>query len=255
MRSVNATFNYTERVRIERDWVEFKAVSDSNGSTVELTRLKIDHLALPSDADIVVEVRTTRRRIRRFDAGTVGSPTFGVPFELNEPTADGVSIDLKVVKPNLAQKGKILAMCKGLRPLFGGHPESLLVIVPKDLGQRLWNLNFDPVSGPELELNSEFENPYMVWNNQLFLALTLPAIVKSIAIWLVENQDVGDDDPIGPVVKEWKLLFSRWGYPVSSQDGEDFDEVQHWADGVAGAFSGKYNYFSSVNSFFAVDGE
>jgi hypothetical protein len=240
-------------MRIEREWVEFKAVSDSSGSIIELVKLQLDHLSLPPDASLVIEVRTTQRRVRRFAAGTISSPALGIPFQLNEPTAEGVSIDLKVVRTENTQRGKILAICKGLRPLFGGQHESLLVIVRKDLGQRIWNLNLDPEYGPVLELNINFGDPYMVWNNQLFLGLTMPAIVKTIAIWLVDNQDAGEDDPIGPVVKQWKSLFESWGYLVSNQNSEDVDEVQHWADGIAEAFSNKYSYFSSVSSSFGMD--
>lgn len=250
MRAVNATFNYTKRRRIERDYVQFRATTENDNAIIELTHLSLDHLVLPASAVLVVECRTAQRRIRRFDAGTVGAPRLNYAFSLDEPNAEGVSIVLKVVQETGATRGKILAKCDGLRPRFGGHAESLLAIVPTELGERVWNLNIDLDRGPELQLNSNFTELFQVWGSPIFQALVMPAVVKSIGLWLVQNRDTGDDEPLGHVVAEWKGLFGSWGYSVDLLDPEDLESLQSWADDVAEAFANRYQYFASIKHEF-----
>jgi len=83
----------------------------------------------------------------------------------------------------------------------------------------------------------------------------MPAVVKDIAIWLVEHRDVGEDDPLGEVVAEWKGLFGSWGCSAEAVDTDDLDARQLWADDVSGAFASRSRYFTSnMDVFSPVEG-
>ena len=255
MRAINATFNYTQRKRIRRENVQFRALVGDSGPFIEMTKLNINDLDLPPEGILVVECRSPRRRLHRLEFGTVSSPSLGAGVELPEPTADGIALSLKVVGTQSKDKGKILAKCDGLRPQFSGHTESLLAIVPFDLGQRLWNLNFDSENGPELQINADFVDLMPVWSSPVFQSLVLPSVVKSIALWLIDNQDTGDDDPLGIVVNEWKGLIGSWGYDVAGVNPNDEDQIANWADEVSTSFALKQRYFDTVKGAFSVEAD
>lgn len=246
MRSTSASFNYTRRKRIERDQVSIRAQTSDGRGVLSIERLNIEELQLPGHGEIIMEVRTARRRIVRISAGNVSEFVPSVQLDLGEPGVDGLRITLKVVDYSGGRRGAILALGQGLRPDFGGETAALLPLSVRDLGDRVWNLNFDGELGPELEISEKVEDHYSLYQDPLFRALVLPAVVKEIATWVVRHLDEDPDSVLGECVQLWSRFFRERGNEPSGVNSDEEEEVQAWADGVSDSFASS---ITAIGSF------
>jgi hypothetical protein len=243
MRNVVATFNYTNRQRIERELITFSAGDDEGDGYLVLDRLSIEHLGLEPSAKLVLDCKSSATGTIRFELGTVASPSVGVRCPFPRDVLAAVTLSLKVVSQVGSRRGQILASCRGLRPNVGGRPQSLLPVVPADLGDAVWHLNFDAEHGPELQLNDRIENFFEVYRNPVFLALVMPEIVLRIAIWTHSKRDEPAESDLGKVVESWLDLLHQWGF--DAEPDADDDEVSRQASSCSQAFATSHRYLAN----------
>ena len=238
-------FNYTKRQRIEnwRVTVCIKNEDDSHAPSFD-AKINLEHMDLPPDARIVIEAKRERSS-RRFDWGTVASPH---PQQDSRLTDMPPNPSFRIMVVTADGSGRLLA----LLPRFAARresddddspqQESLLWLVPVELGKEVWRLDFGDYDRPTMFVNKNIPGiSEAVRRDQAFRALVFPEVLRSILTRALVVDEYDDDDPDGKW-NEW-LDFVREFYeddiPGASDDqGEDAaGEKRKWIDKAVEAFA------------------
>lgn len=232
--------NYTGRVKIHLSSVRL-ALVDIEGSLGFDAHLDLDEYELAHDAKVFVEAYRQTTWMR-FAFGTVGALQIPDPLDrrLTEfDTAEGVLFRVKVTQ---AADEHILLAAADRIPLHekgaDSDKESLLPVVPRDLGEELWQMDFDPE--PNL-LVSKFATAD--WNqlalSPLFQGLVYPAALRLVLKKILDNghRDTVDDG-------DWQSKWLRFatllpGMPTDLPNEEDEDGEALWIEDAVSAFSKK----------------
>jgi hypothetical protein len=254
MRAVSATFNYTDRVRIERERIKILATAVDGAGEIVVETFTHSDLLLPQDAVVIIECGSTRTGVTRHHLGSIGNLLFPIRFEYPVDRFEAMSILLKVVDVSPKSRGRILALCAGLKPEVANSSGSLLPVVPSDLGESIWHLEFDEETGPELQLNERIENRYQIYSDPEFRSLVLPEVVARIVVWTFENKSLSSETPLGEVVAGWKALIRNWGVDVDLIDGESV-EVYQFATSASVEFAQRSRFATTYIDALGGDSE
>lgn len=232
--------NYTGRVKIHRSSVRL-AVVDIEGGFGFDAHLDLDEYGLASDAQVFVEAYRQTTWMR-FAFGTVGAMQIPEPLDrrLTEfDSSEGVLFRVKVTQATdehvlLAAADKIPLHEKG----SDSDKESLLPVVPMDLGEELWRLDFDPE--PKLLIS---KSATADWNqlalSPLFQGLVYPEALRSVLTTVLNNKHRDTEDE-GDWQSKW-LRFATLlpGMPVELPKEDDEDGAEEWVEDAIRAFSKK----------------
>jgi len=216
------------------------AVVDIDGGLGFDAQLNLEDYELASDAQVFVEAYRQTTWMR-FAFGTVGALRVPEPLDrrLTEfDSGEGVLFRVKVTQAMdehilLAGADRIPLQEKGA----DSDKESLLPVVPEDLGEELWRLDFDPE--PKLLIN-KFATAD--WNqlalSHLFQGLVYPAALRSVLTIALDNnhRDTEDDE-------DWRSKWLRFatllpGIPVELPKDDEGAETL-WVEDAVRAFSKK----------------
>ena len=236
-------FNYTGRQRIPHTKVQIRLIPDEPRPPLFEAKLDFADLGLPSDGSVFIEAYD-KSSYMRFSCGTVEFPVQQSDCHLSElQSRDGISFRVKVVDIT-AQHGKVLAIADRLPPVRldekEADKESILGVRYSDgLGDEVWRLD---LSGnlPLLELNKDLEDLSLreiVRSDPLFISLVLPAVVRQIFAYIVDQGvDASGDD--------WKSLWLRYAAQIGAEPDirwSDREEKEKWIDSaVVPAFCRKF---------------
>jgi hypothetical protein len=236
--------NYTGRRRVTRDKVRLRLSESDSRLLLNVDRLDLDGLAMPADAEVIVEAyrQTARQRINCGTTGALAVPTSVSLTQFDVP--DGLLFRVKVVGVGDAD-GKLLAAGDRI-PATADNGEggqiSLLPFRPSsDLGQRLWRLDTD--DDPVLLINAEVGDWKGFALQPLFQALVFPELVRQLALWVLDNKDDAEEGESAVAI--WRRFLADLGWdPVTNPPGEG--EQKQWADDVTAAFTRKHKFLDHM---------
>ena len=203
-------------------------------------KLSLDRFRFPADARIRVEAwRGTASQ--RWDWGTVGSPdppdeTGRILREVPETCRFRVSV------VEAGDSGLLLGLADKLRPRL--PVESLLPLVPADLGGEVWRLDYG--QGDDLvvlKVNKGLPDfGRAVRADPGFRGLVMPQVLRSILerALLVDREDPGEPEGRwSPWFDLARNILPGREPPVVGFDAQDdrIAEADRWIDDVVGAFS------------------
>ena len=203
-------------------------------------KLDLGGLGFPADARVRVEA-WRRSASQRWDWGTVATPA--EPEESGRILRDvRETCQFRVSVIAADESGLLLGLADKLRPKL--PVESLLPLVPADLGSEVWRLDYG--EGDDivvLKVNSGLPDfSKAVRNDLVFRALVMPQVLRSILerAPLVDRED--PDEPEGrwsPWFELARSILPDRGPPAVGHHAQD-DQVAHadrWIDEVVAAFS------------------
>jgi hypothetical protein len=190
--------------------------------------LGLDSYDLPGNALVYVEAYR-KGAWTRFPYGTVRSLSAPNLPDLSEfGSHQGLLFRVKVVAPpDAGAAAKLLAVADHIQPR---RPEeeredSLLPVLPADLGGEVWKLDIDD-DGAILKVDRNLvPNPRSFVTDPTFVALVLPEVFRRILDWILQNTQVDDDQRWGA---RW-LVFAKslpgvGDLPGPSDQPDDFVE-------------------------------
>ena len=239
MSSKVASFNYTNRKRIKRENVLIRGVVENGCTKIFVERLELGDIGVPHDGEVILEL-TWNRKSLRFPIGHVEKVQIGNSIDLGDVPIEGITAKVKVVGRSQSDNGKLLAVCDRLRPEFLNGSQSILPLVPMELGELVWKLEIDNETGPELQLNIQFDDLYEVYRHPIFLATVMPEVVRQIAFW-ASVHDASEDESVAAVLDDWIQFFRISGHDVKSVSG-DIDMAQNMAHQISLDFSRRNRY-------------
>ena len=203
-------------------------------------RLDLAGYRFPSDARVRVEA-WRGNAFQRWDWGTVGAAV--VPVERDRVLMDvPETSQFRVSVIAGGDSGRLLGLADKLRPRL--PVESLLPLVPADLGGEVWRLDYG--EGDDvvvLKVNRDLPDfDQTVRGNPMFRGLVMPQVLRSI---LERALLIDCEDPAEPEGRwsSWfdlaRSMFPDRAPPSVSSSAED-DEIalaDRWIEQVVAAFS------------------
>lgn len=231
--------NYTGRIKIFRNDVRL-ATSEADGVLSFDAELRLNDYDLPAEALVFVEAYRQTTWMR-FPFGNVANLQPPAPDQrrLSEfDSADGILFRVKVTQ---AHDEHILLAAADRIPLAkpdqDADKESLLEVVPEELGDELWQVDLD--GEPRLLVN---KSATVDWRQMalspVFVALVYPAALRQVltSILATEHRDTDDET-------EWRSKWLRFASllpgvdpePPPKADGED--AATRWTDDAVAVFA------------------
>ena len=204
--------------------------------------LKLDLGSYPFPPDARVRVEAWRgNAFQRWDWGRVGAPAEPAePERILSDVPETSQFRVSVIAAD--DSGRLLGLADKLRPRL--PVESLLPLVPADLGGEVWRLDYG--QGDDivvLKVNRELPNfDQTIRRDPAFRGLVMPQVLRSILerALLVDHEDPAD--PEG----RWSSWFdlARSILPDRDPPSISFDaqddqiaQADHWIEEVVAAFS------------------
>ena len=217
--------NHTGRKRISHEHV--RIVADSRTKPPSFTAdIVLASYKFPADARVVVEAyRSGGSLWSQFDWGRIAAvrkPPTGTLQ--NFDTMDGVLFRVRVIA--VADPNKILGEADRVAFIPAdadqGHRRSLIETVAADIGEVVWDVDFD-ADPPQLRINNALENWKVVAHDPAFRSLVYPALLREILVRVLFIEDWSDDSDEGDWQTRW-LRFARTlapGFPEVLDSEED----------------------------------
>lgn len=238
-----SNFNFTGRQKILHDDLRV-TIDSSGGKAFYQLDLKLGDYKLSADANVFVEPERSRAQRIRHNWGTIGAQSstewkLGRRFDISEMgDLEGVRFRIIVAEPSTC---RILAMAERIHPKNSDDSlapqSSLLPVRMADLGGGFWELDYES-GGPILTLDVGLGSKQDLKNNQIFMSVVMPGIVRSILTTLAhEHLGEGDGDEgasnVGDANGAWLKLGLRWaGYLPAAKH----DEIDIWAQKAMNSF-------------------
>ena len=122
--------------------------------------------------------------------------------------------------------------------------EPLIYLVPADIGQELWKVDWSDPSGPRVLVNKELPNCSNLLTRDRFVqGLVLPHIVRAIVGQIPITDHKSED-----WAENWLAFTKRLGFddpPDPKDENEDADAVGNWVDDVVAAYANEFKFSNS----------
>lgn len=242
-------FNYTGRLRIQREHARITVNVPPRGVPTFTAQLELGGYKLPGEACVYVEAYRHTSHMR-FDWGTVAAARPRNGCELSEfGTGEGVLFRVKVVEPAgghvHGRPAQLLAVANGLTPRrlveSTEQSESLLPIDLREIDE-IWRLEFDPddTTGPVLFLNRRLvPDKTALVRSMEFTTLVLPQILRVVLERILQSTDGEASEE----ADDWRALWLSMARrlpgvgPLPPNDDDHRDDVEEWVNACVGAFS------------------
>ncbi len=233
--------NYTGRIKIHRNDVRL-ATCEVDGCWRFDADVRLKDYELPAEALVFVEAYRQTTWMR-FPFGTVASIQAPLPEKrrLSEfDSAEGIRFRVKVTQPK--DQHILLAAADRIplgKPEDYANKESLLPVVPDQLGDELWRVDLD--DDPRLLVNQSAASDWRQFAlSPVFVSLVYPAVLRQVltAVLGEGHRDVEDD-------ADWRSKWLRFATllpgvdPAPPSDEEGIDAALRWIDDAVAAFARK----------------
>jgi hypothetical protein len=260
-------FNYTGRRRIRQEDVVISVQREADRVCSFSAQLLLERYRFPSNALVFVEA-SRLASFMRFSWGLVrliSPPRDRILTEFG--TADGVKFRVKVVEATgdggETRPARVLGLADNIRPRLEDAPTSplsLIDVVPADLGDELWKVEFSADDEPKLLVNSRLvASPTQLVRDDHFVSMALPQLLRTVLtqILMVERFDGTDDgsDWQGQWLQFAKTLPGMGSGPPTQEEDSDgtiqnVDELEEWIDQAARTFSRKFHIDRRFDSWW-----
>ena len=247
-------FNYTGRIRLQRDDVRFSLHEEGEGAWRFDAAIKLEEYDLPNDAFVSVEAYRQTTWMR-FDFGLVGAqavPDNRLLHEFDSP--EGVLFRVRVTSRGTPEDPHGLLLAEADRiPLAATETvedprESLLPVIPADLGDELWRVDFD--DRPRLLFNSAAGNYKQIGLDPLFISIVYPAAFREVLGHILHREEHNDyDDPDDPLSRWLKFAVEVLGAGEPPTPEED-EAVDEWIDTAIRLFARKHGLLAKFTTYW-----
>jgi hypothetical protein len=238
--------NYTGRKRIEREYVSINFIRQ-NGAVIGfvVNKLDLNHLNLPSEARVYVEVYY-RTELKRFDFGTAGSISNPSPCDLSGMAyPENLKFRILVVDPS---DGKILAHARGISPKEPAEKKPILLVEFSDLENEIWRVEYEGDEGsPVLIINSRIPNIQNIAKQDAqFLIYVYPQVIREVLTHMVfvdgiDSTTEPSTDWHGDWIKFVRQLGVDFPETLNKNDGNFSEEdALRWINDTVTAFCNYY---------------
>lgn len=248
-------FNYTGRVKLLQADTRFSLVMKGAKSAFD-AHLDLGDYDLPPDALVFVEAYRQSDWMR-FGWGTVGR--LQAPEDRNLTafeSPEDVLFRVRVTSPpGNDEQGMLIAEADRIR-LRGPDDtddsrDPLLPVIPWDLGEELWRLDFK--EKPRLLLNRNAGGDYrQIGKHPAFIALVYPPAMRSI-FWHIllveEHRDF--DDPDDPLSRWLRFAVEVLGAGEPPEMDAESDQISDWIDGAVATFATKHHLLTEFKTFWS----
>jgi hypothetical protein len=254
---ISRKFNYTQRVRIPASKVHVEVERGEDGlhrGIVKKLDLSDRGRHTPEAwraASVVVEARRiSTGSYHRQNLGTVVDVEKTIaPIELPEfPDETEITFRFKVVDGAKKLLGEVDGIRVGERTPSDREP--LIFLIPTDLKEELWKIDFDDPSGPRVLVNRRLPNSTaLLTRDPLVRGLILPQIVRQVLGAAATTEQQSDQ-----WVANWMALAERLGH-ADPPNVEDPDEVLEWVDKVVESFTDNLRLATHAGNFMQAEDE
>lgn len=244
---VVATFNFTDRKRINLEWISID-IEETATDYVVSGSVNLSELDLPAGKLVVEVYRQQYRKRISVDAPNKATVTFSKSFP-RYPQASALLAEVKVVSKDPTEDNKLLAAAKQIRPNLigemGGFRKGLLPFTPKeDMGQVLWVTDLS--EGPVVHINSGIENWNAFCRQPVFQSLVMPEITRDIAAW-VWDQTVDDNPDDESLANQWKAAYKSFGADIDQyRSDSDNSNREGWISHAVSNFANSFRFLDKL---------
>jgi hypothetical protein len=240
---LKATFNYTNRIDLDRKDFEAAVLETEQGRSLQLSweNLPVEELAGTS---LVVEIHSGGEEHRfPIDLNSETAQSHTITFPINEIRSSVLRLRIKFIDTTHIARPMIRAVLDNLRPSMSEQPGSIRSLLPIEKKEDLkvaWQLIFDN-SEPILQVCSANDLSEWLFKKSLVKALVFPQVVERIAEWLftLPESEAEDETPL-----LWTRFFKNLGAtrPEHNSDPESYLlEVREEALKAANNYSTNFN--------------
>jgi hypothetical protein len=240
MRPTVATINFTNRQRIEREYVRIVGGGDATGGYFSIEKLELSEFVFDSLCEIVVECWTSKYGYHRFEVGSISKLDKSTQYPFRFSELANAKLNIRIVSVEEKTKGMVVGEAHGLSVEIGGKPPSLLPIDQTQLDQRVWNLLLDFDSGPVLQMNERLSDYQQVAKDDVFRAISMVTVIEKIGEWVLKKINAGEQDEY---VKKWTRAFTALGHNPEEVNSVNVSEVADFPGKVGKAFARKNSFY------------
>ena len=133
------------------------------------------------------------------------------------------------------------------------NSDPLLPVVPVDLGDELWRVDFS--EKPRLHINKNAGGDYkQVGTHPAFVAVVYPAAMREILTHILLVMNHRDfDDPDDPHSRWLRFAVQVLGAGEPPGEDENAEKTTEWVDDAVAAFARKHGLLEKFKSFWAAE--
>ena len=240
MPRLSATSNPTDLREIDRKDVTLSRARENGKDVFQIKSLQLSKYSL-DEASPVTLIARAGNTSRRFELGTIGSPSLG-SFEL-----DGLDLSKPLIFRLLVKEKsspRLVASAERLRCAGDGDVESVLPIVCVDLGQRIWRLDIND-DGPVLLCNVRiFTSGSSADTYVPFCSLVLPEALRQVLEHIAKDPGKLDEDR-SPWA-DWEGWMRKFGIEVPPPADEELK--REWVEDSTVRFCDHYKFTDWLQS-------
>lgn len=242
MARLSARSNPTGIKEIDRKRISISVVEIGETRYTRLERLDVEGMGLGDDLNVVLIARAGSTSAR-FEVGTLSSLHHdNLPIDSldrSQPLRFRVLLRSK-------EDPRLVAVAEDLRPRDDGQSDSLLLMEPADLGERIWKLVIQDEEAV-LQFNPRvFPNAQGAENNRWFSALVLPEALRQ-ALEPIRMDPSKLEEGAGSMA-DWAPWLKALGADLPPPDPEeDEDGSREWCEEVVTLFCRKYRFASQIH--------
>lgn len=233
-------FNETGRKSISREHASVR-IRPSEADQTTSFKVDLDLEDYDFGPDAVVRIEAWRSNIgERWAAGTIRD-VVERGYYMDQMKEAPITSQFRVVVVDGDGSGKLLGASGPIKPRL--PVESLIALLPEDLGGEVWRVDFGDGDRPALLVNNRLEMmSEVVRSDAQFRSLVMPQVLRTVLtqIIFVDGADV-DDEEEGWHKGWFNLAQSVHGGQVPKvterDDQAQAEMAQDWIDRVISAFS------------------
>ncbi|UAA39631.1 hypothetical protein KIH87_04545 [Paraneptunicella aestuarii] len=232
------TINYTGRKKITQQEISITMDEVGGKKTFDI-EFRILEGSFPDHASLYVEAYFKETR-QRFSFGTIGKICPPESRIIDKVDFSGETLFKVLVVDESNSTGVLLGVGKELRAgnIDYVDRESLISVESRDLGNELWNLQFDESRRPVIYLNRSIPNVIGRLSEDItFQALVLPEAFRRVLMYCVSESDDFDDDSL----ERWKEFAKRHSDRFPNEDESD-EEKSEWIEEVVSSFCNSFRF-------------
>jgi hypothetical protein len=246
----NRTLNPTNRVRIKREHVTI-SLEKVDGKILNCNcKLNLKDYHFPSDSNVYIDAYRGYE-YDRYPLDKISQLKPEYSFNITQFINKEILLySLKVVSDsdNDEIKGKIIGICKGLKPDNDENYKSLLPVIFRPIeDNRIWILDYDDIGGPILIFNDKIPGIRIKSrNDDLYFFSIYPYVFESILYKIliidefkIESLEVGNDEFDEDWHTKW-LYFAEKLNPMNDPLIKIEDKIE-WISNCISYFANQYS--------------
>lgn len=255
---MKATFNYTNRIDLERSKFE-ASILEQNGSRTMQVHWKDLPIAQLAGTDLVIEAFSSGE-VHRFQIpiDIKNSAEATVSFPIDDLRSTIPRLRLKFIDNTHAALPMICAVLDQLRPSIAHDPTSIGSILPIQKEPSLevaWRLSFEDVNEPVLLVCSDNELSEWLFTKSIIKSVVFPQVIEKIGEWLFALTDGEAEDEV-PML--WTQFFKNLGVTRPDENSDDqgyLGDVRIAAQSAASAYSTKFHSLRDLHTIMNSEGD